>query len=229
MNIVEQIYKILHKTYGCQGWWPLTNSGEHATEFTGGVGYHPGDYSLPQTDCQAYEVCIGAILTQNVGWVNVEKALHNLLKLEAIHPIVLLNMDIELIKEAIRPAGYYNQKTRKLIEFTEFYVTLNGRTPTRKELLEIWGVGNETADSMLLYAFKKPEFVVDTYTKRIFHKLGLIRKDAEYDEVKALFEKNLVPDLVVYQEYHALIVEHAKRHYTKKTYGTDCTIKESFC
>jgi len=223
MNTVEQIYKALHKTYGCQGWWPLTNCNGH--ESIGGGGYHPGNYSLPQTDCQVYEICIGSILTQNVGWVNVEKALRNLLKLEAIHPITLLNMDIELIKEAIRPAGYYNQKTRKLIEFTEFYVTLKGRTPTRKELLGIWGVGKETADSMLLYAFKELGFVVDAYTKRIFHNLGLIREDAEYDEVKALFEKNLAPDLVIYQEYHALIVEHAKRYYTRKPYGINCTIK----
>jgi len=207
---------MLHKAYGCQGWWPLTTSNGHAAENMSEGGYHPGNYSLPQADCQVYEICIGAILTQNVGWGNVEKALHNLLKLEAINPLAILNMDIELIKEAIRPAGYYNQKARKLIGFTEFYVALKGKTPTRKELLGVWGVGKETADSMLLYAFKRPGFVVDAYTKRIFHNLGFIREDAEYDDVKALF---------IYQEYHALIVEHAKRYYTKKPYGVNCTIK----
>ena len=112
--------------------------------------------------------------------------------------------------------------------FTEFYITLNDRTPTREELLSIWGIGKETADSILLYAFKIPTFVIDAYTRRIFSNLGLIEKNAEYDKIKSLFENNLKLNLIVYQEYHALIVEHAKRHYSKKTEHRLCPLYRKF-
>ena len=97
----------------------------------------------------------------------------------------------------------------------------------RKELLQVKGVGNETADSILLYAYKQPEFVVDAYTKRIFIYNGLIKDDDNYNKIKKFFESKLTPDHVVYNEYHALIVEHAKRYYSKKPYGeNDPLLKE---
>jgi len=215
----------MYEEYGPQGWWPLLeHKGENPTK-TGMVkGYHPGDYTFPKTSHQVYQICIGAILTQNVGWVNVEKALVNLNELGGINPGMLIVMDDRLLKDAIRPAGYYNQKAKKLIEFTNFYLNIDGEVPSREKLMGIWGVGNETADSMLLYAFKKPEFVVDTYTKRIFSHLGFIKEKAKYCEVKALFKDNLETDLVMYQEYHALIVEHAKRYYSRKPYGVGCPL-----
>ena len=225
MNPFEHVYNIIYKEYGCQGWWPLS-CGNNPTRTDDMRGYHPGNYELPDTDSQIYEICIGAILTQNVGWVNVEKALVNLKKLNVINPAKLLKTDEALLKNAIRPAGYYNQKAKKLIGFTKFYLTLKTRTPSREELLDIWGIGDETADSILLYAFKKTEFVVDAYTKRIFIHLGLIDEKAKYGEIKALLENNIKPDLVIYQEYHALIVEHAKKYYSKKPYGVGCPLKK---
>ncbi len=220
MNLLKRIYSILLKKYGFQGWWPLLGcKGTNPTK-TGSVkGYHPKDYSYPKNDNQRFEVCIGAILTQNTSWPQVEKALLNLKGLKALTPWAIKKLNLEKIKQAIKPAGYFNQKARKIKEFTDFYLSLKNRIPARDELLNVWGIGPETADSMLLYAFNIPEFVVDAYTRRVFSKLGFIRKDASYEEIKKLFEKNLPRDSRLYQEYHALIVEHAKKHYSKKPYG----------
>ena len=215
--------------YGEQGWWPLIDFKGNNPAKTGSLrGYHPKNYELPKTNHQIYEVCIGAVLTQNVGWINVEKALENLKKLKAINPKNLLKLDDKKLKEAIKPAGYYNQKARKIKGFTKFYLTLKGRTPAREELLSVWGVGKETADSMLLYAFKVPTFVVDAYTRRIFANLGFVDEKAGYDEIKSFFESNLKPDLAVYQEYHALIVEHAKRYYSKKGQYRLCPLYKKY-
>ncbi len=227
-NKIYKIYKILHHTYGPQGWWPVSGKGkENGVKDDAGhlLNYHPNNYSYPNTESQKFEICAGAILTQNTGWIGAEKALLNLKKINALNPSVILKMDEWELKSAIRPAGYYNQKSSKLRKFSSFFLSLNKRTPSREELLSVWGIGKETADSMLLYAFKKPTFVVDAYTKRIFANLGFMDETSSYDEIKDLFEKNLKPDLAVYQEYHALIVEHAKRHYSKKPYGINCFLK----
>jgi len=225
MNKVQQIYNKLLKDYGKQGWWPLLDyKGNNPTKTGSLTGYHPGDYSFPKTDNQVFEICIGAILTQNVGWINVEKALRNLKELKAINPENLLNLDEERLKEAIRPAGYFNQKAKKLKEFTKFYIELKGKTPKREELLDIWGVGKETADSMLLYAFEIPVFVVDAYTRRIFSNLKLIDENDDYDKIREFFESNLKKDIRIYQEFHALIVEHAKRYYSKKSDYNKCPL-----
>lgn len=207
MNKIQQIYKLLLKEHGKQGWWPIINNKTLLCEY----GTH-----APKNRNEVFEICIGAILTQNTAWSNVEKALINLKSLMAINPEALLDLNEEILKTAIKPAGYFNQKAKKLIEFTEFFIKLK-KTPSREELLNIWGVGPETADSMLLYAFKVPTFVVDAYTKRILLNLKLIDKDATYEEIKELFESNLKKELIVYQEYHALLVEHAKRYYSKKS------------
>jgi len=143
----------------------------------------------------------------------------NLKGLKALTPWAIKKFSLEKLKKAIKPSGYFNQKAKKIKKFTDFYLSLKNRIPARDELLNVWGIGPETADSMLLYAFNIPEFVVDAYTRRVFSKLGFIRKDASYEEIKKLFEKNLPKNLKIYQEYHALIVEHAKKHYSKKPYG----------
>ncbi|MBI4447845.1 endonuclease III domain-containing protein, partial [Candidatus Woesearchaeota archaeon] len=211
------------------GWWPLLGcKGENPTK-TGIVkGYHPKDYSYPKTKNQKFEICIGAIATQNTSWVQAEKALLNLKMLNALNPECMDSLDIEKLKTALKPAGYFNQKAKKVKLFTKFYLSLKGRTPTREELLSVWGVGKETADSMLLYAFKVQTFVIDAYTRRIFSNLKLIKKEEEYDAIKSLFEKNLPNDLALYQEYHALIVEHAKRHYSKKDSYKNCPLYKTF-
>ncbi|MEN6573383.1 endonuclease III domain-containing protein [Methanobacterium aggregans] len=224
---VIKIYQKLYDLYGPQGWWPLTNhEGSNPTKTGSLRGYHPENYELPKKDDEIYEIILGAILTQNTTWTSAEQALKNLNDLNAIKPEKLLELSDETLKAAIRCAGFLNQKATYLREVTKFFISLKGRTPGRKEILSVKGVGNETADSILLYAYKKPEFVVDAYTKRIFSHLGLIPEKAGYMEVKELFESNLPKEVPVYQEYHALIVEHAKRHYQKKPYGVDDPLRD---
>ncbi len=229
-QLLSEIYLELYSLYGPQGWWPLLGVRGCNPTKTGSIEcYHPGDHSFPRDAGQQYEICIGAILTQNTSWTNVEKALRGLDAMGAICPGRMLSLDIGAVKAAIRPAGYYNQKARKLREFTFRYVELGGRTPSRRELLSVWGIGPETADSMLLYAFRVPSFVVDTYTRRILVNLGLIESGAAYDMVKMLFEENLTPDLQLYQEYHALLVEHAKNYYSKKGSYSGCPLHRKYC
>lgn len=220
--IIEKIYRRLLKEYGQQGWWPvMDNNREDTTVAIDFRGYHPADYSYPKTKKQQFEICVGAILTQNTAWTNVEKALLNLKKENALSPQRINNLADELISSLIRPAGYFNQKTIYIKTFASFYLSLEEKTPTREEVLSCKGVGNETADSIMLYAFSKPEFVIDTYTKRIFSHLDICKNYAKYVDLKNMFENSIERDVEVYQEYHALIVEHAKRYYNKKPYGNN--------
>lgn len=198
------IYKALLDAYGPQGWWPVAGS------------YHPGDYGYPRNEEEAFEIIAGAVLTQNTAWTSVERALENLRHIEALNPHKILALSLDALKSAIRPAGFFNQKSIYLREMADFFVGLKGRTPSRKELMSVKGVGNETADSILLYAYKRPEFVIDAYTKSIVTSLGLAERKAGYMELKNLFESNLPRDVAIYQEYHALLVEHAKRFYSGK-------------
>lgn len=226
-NLISLIYEKLYNFYGPQGWWPLINLNSYNPKKTGAVrGYHAKNYNLPNERNDIYEVIIGAILTQNTSWLQAENALFNLNELDVIVPEKLVNLDDETLKLAIRCAGFLNQKSVYLREITKFFIELDGRIPTRKELLEVKGVGNETADSILLYAYKQPEFVIDAYTKRIFTHLGLINQNVKYIELKELFESNLEKDYAVFNEYHALIVEHAKRYYNKKPYGINDPLKD---
>ncbi len=204
MNVCE-LYNILFDLYGFRGWWPV---------YCRGAGYHPGDYSIPQNEMQRYEICIGAILTQNTAWANVEKALFRLIEAGVLSPEKIAALDDVALAELIRPAGYFNVKAKKLRVFSEFYLALDGRVPSRAELLQVWGIGPETADSMLLYAYKQPSMVVDAYTRRIFANLAITDGELGYDELKALCETQLAPKVEVYQEFHALIVEHGKRYYS---------------
>lgn len=172
------------------------------------------------------KVTTEAILTQNTSWKNVEKAIFNLKQHNALSPKTANELDTKTFASAIRPAGYFNQKTKKLKIFTEFYMKQKGKTPTRYQLLVLWGIGPETADSILLYAYKVPTFVVDAYTKRIFGRIGIIKKDSTYDKIKNLFELNLSPEYIIYNEYHALIVEHAKRFCKTKPDCNNCPLRE---
>ena len=197
---LKNLYKKLLKEYGYQGWWPLLNN-----------GYHPKDYEPPLTRNEVFEISVGAILTQNTNWNNVQKALTNLNKKKLLNPEKLIKTNIKLLKECVKPAGYYNQKADYLKNFTKFFQSLN-KTPSRDELLSIKGIGDETADSILLYAYKVPTFVVDAYTKRLFPELG-----DNYNKVKKFFEDNLPKDYKLFQEFHALIVEHAKKMFSSSS------------
>ncbi len=192
---ISEFYGFLLKKYGYQGWWPVNSK------------YHPKDYDIPKTESERFEICVGAILTQNTSWKNVEKALLLLKSHNLMSPESLAKSTEEAIGAAIRPSGYYRQKAKKLKIFSRFFIGLKKgkKVPTREELLSLWGIGKETADSILLYAYKKPYFVVDAYTKRIF---GF--ESTDYDKIQSLFHKALRKDYRLYNEYHALIVRHGK-------------------
>lgn len=222
MNKIYNIYKILYENYGPQGWWPIT-----------GYGYHKLDYSFPRESNEIFEVCLGSILTQNTTFTSVVKSLENLHVKNALNVDAIVSMDINELKEAIKPSGYFNQKARYILEFIKFYRSLNGTTPTREALLSVIGIGEETADSMLLYGYNQLQFKVDAYTKRMLVELGFVDEKAKYGEIKTMMENSIrecVKDekelLKIYQELHALIVNHGKNFYSKKPYAKGCFLKD---
>lgn len=226
MNPFNQIYAILFENYGPQGWWPLLDcKGVNPTKTGSMNGYHPGDYSYPKNKLQQFEIALGAIATQNTSWVQAEKALVNLKTLGGLSPLSIKEIDLSKLALALKPSGYFNQKATKMKALASFWLDLKG-TPTRLELLEVFGVGPETADSILLYALGRPSFVIDAYTRRIFSRMGLIGKEDSYDSIKARFEKALTPSVPQYQEYHALIVEHAKRSCKSKPECDGCILNK---
>jgi len=215
MKII-QVYQKLLKNYGLQGWWPLNNK------------YCPDNHKLELSKGEIFEISIGAILTQNTSWNNANTALNNLREKKLLTPKNILNADNELLTNCVKPAGYYNQKIKYLKNFTKFFQKLK-RAPGRMELLKIKGIGKETADSILLYAYKQPNFIVDAYTKRFFTRLGIIKGKNNYEEIKKLVEEKLPRKYELFQEFHALIVEHAKKHYSRKPYGlTDSLFNPDF-
>jgi endonuclease III related protein len=214
--VLQSIYVRMLEEYGCQGWWPLSGK------------YHPGRFEYPRTENQLFEICIGAILTQNTAWKNVELALKNLREADLLTPQKIIAANTITLAQLIRPAGYFNQKAKKLKMFAPHFVKWQKKAPTRDELLEIWGIGKETADSILLYAFHEPIFVIDAYTKRLFARLGITRHDATYDQLQALFMDRLDRRHELFNEYHALIVEHAKQHCSAKPRCPGCPLR-TFC
>ena len=167
-----------------------------------------------------FEVCIGAILTQNTAWTNVEKAISALKGADVLTVDGLEAIDAGRLGELIRPSGYYNVKSVRLKGFVRWLrehhdgsldVMFDGDwRELRKELLKVAGIGPETCDSILLYAGNTPTFVVDAYTRRLFHRLGLLPADAIYDKTRLLFMEHLPGDALLFNEYHALIVEECK-------------------
>lgn len=183
----------------------------------------------------AYEVCIGAILTQNTAWTNVEKAISELKAVGALTQERLLQIDKNDLAGLIRASGFFIIKSERIKSFVQWLDRrFNGSLDEmfagdwqelRNELLRVKGIGPETCDAILLYAGNKPSFVVDSYTQRLFHRLGLLGGKESYEEVRTLFMKNLPADVVVYNEYHAVIVEHCKRYCRKKPLCSDCPLK----
>lgn len=197
------IYGLLYAKFGPRHWWP-------------------GDTKL--------EVIIGAILTQNTAWRNVEKALENLKKEKVLTVSKLYHVPEKKLSRLIRPSGYHNVKADRIRNFLKFLnVRYQGSLDKmfktdlyklRGELVDIKGIGSETADSILLYAGAKPIFVVDAYTKRVLARHGLINEEAKYEEVQSLFMDNLPKDARLFNEFHALIVELGK---------STCKSKEPLC
>ncbi|MCX8163620.1 MAG: endonuclease III domain-containing protein, partial [Candidatus Micrarchaeota archaeon] len=201
---LHSIYLSLLKKHVPQGWWPLL-------EIKQNNGYHPKNYSYPKTKRQVFEICIGAILTQNTSWSNASKALKNLYKKTFLRTEKILKLNFLELAQIIKSSGYYNQKAKKILEFSKFFLKLKNK-PSRDELLGIWGIGPETADSILLYAYKEPHFIIDKYTFRFLKQKGVLAhsQNFDYEKIKSFVEKNLKKDYKIYQEFHALIVKEEK-------------------
>jgi len=190
---LRSIYRRLSAHYGHTGWWP-------------------GD--------SAFEIAVGAVLTQNTAWMNVERAIANLKCAKLLTPRKILACEDGVLEEALRPSGYFRVKARRLRNFCQHLVDQHrgsikrmARVPLetlRPALLEVNGIGPETADDILLYACGKPVFVVDAYTRRILARHGLAKQDIGYEELRALFEKHLPQEIPLFQEYHGLIVYTGK-------------------
>ncbi|NPA52301.1 MAG: endonuclease [Aquificae bacterium] len=203
--MILKIYDTLLKTYGYQDWWPVSTTAD-----------------------PFLEISLGAILTQNTNWKNVEKALQNLQTKKVLNWKTLQKINISILQELIKPAGFYKRKSTTIKNFVKTINPQKKENITRQTLLNIKGIGKETADSILLYGLEKPIFVVDTYTKRLFSRLGLTKKDIKYDELQKLIQDKIPKNTHIYQEYHALIVKHAKEHCKKKPICTKCPL-ESLC
>lgn len=203
------LYQVLLDNLGHQGWWPADSP---------------------------FEVMIGAILTQNVSWNNVKKAINNLKEKSILEQKRLLEIDLAELAPLIRSTRYYNEKAKKIKNFLNFYFDeYNGDLETmskeetmvlRKKLLKINGLGEETVDSILLYACDKPIFVVDAYTKRIFSRYGLIDTDANYLCIQKLFMENLPCDIELYNDFHAQIVHLGNAICKTKPECNKCPIRE---
>jgi endonuclease-3 related protein len=222
MNSIRNIYDVLLRSYGRQGWWPLTPKSGGRTR------HHAG---RPRTDKQRFEIMLGAILTQNTAWTNVEKALEQLHLAGLVDVYKMKRARQSKVAELVRSAGYFNQKSERLIILSRFLhrsgvgaLRKKDAPALREMFLGVKGVGPETADSIVLYAFEKPSFVIDAYTKRIFSRVGVCGAGVGYDELQSLFAGSLPCDVDLYKEYHALIVEHAKRHCKTKPVCEGCPI-----
>ena len=160
----------------------------------------------------------GAVLTQNTAWVNVEKSIAALRAANCLSARAILDLSPTRLAELIRPSGYYNIKAKRLRALCQWYhehgpvsrLQRRGTEELRAELLAVHGIGPETADDILLYALGRPVFVVDAYTRRLFSRLGRVSARIGYEDLRALFERELPPDPKLYNEYHARIVLHAK-------------------
>lgn len=212
MNKAKTIFKIYQKMFdalGPQQWWP---------------GETP------------FEVIIGAILTQNTNWSNVEKAIKNLKADGKLSPEGIKNVPLAELAKLIRPSGFFNVKARRVKAFNHWLFSQyegslsrmfsQDLQTLRNELLSVKGIGPETADSILLYAGNMPTFVVDAYTHRIFSRHGFIAEESTYEEMKSFFEERLPKDVKLFNEYHALLVHIGKRYCKPKKACEPCPLRD---
>lgn len=204
---IPQIYARLFAANGKQRWWP-------------------GD--------GAFEIMVGAVLTQNTAWTNVESAIANLKKARVLSPQAIVKAHPRRLAGWLKPSGYFNVKARRLRAMCRWLIGQGGvrkiaKQPTnelRQALLAVHGIGPETADDILLYAFRRPVFVIDAYTRRIFKRLGLIEGNEDYETLRRLFENALDADVPLFNEYHALIVAHGKDVCRKRPLCRSCCLIE---
>ncbi len=206
---LQDIYRRLLAHYGPQHWWPAE---------------------------EPFEVIVGAILTQSAAWGNVEKAIANLREADALSSKALRSLSTPKLAKLVRPCGYYNAKALKLKSFAYWLgnhhdddldsLFASSVEDLRQKLLSINGIGQETADSIILYAAGKPIFVVDAYTRRIISRLGLAPAKNSYADYQALFMGNLPPDAALFNEYHALLVCLGKKVCHPRPLCPQCCISE---
>jgi endonuclease-3 related protein len=202
---LRKIHDLLYAANGRQHWWP-------------------GD--------GAFEIMVGAVLTQNTAWTNVEKAIANLKQAKALSPEAIVKAHPRRLAAWLRPSGYFNIKARRLKSMCRWLMQQGGvrnlaKLPThdlRHALLDVHGIGPETADDILLYAFNRPVFVIDAYTRRIFARLGLINGDESYETLRNRFEGELGFSVPLFNEYHALIVIHGKDVCKKRPLCGSCCL-----
>jgi endonuclease-3 related protein len=221
---LEGLYRRLLAAYGPQGWWPLrSRAGRGAFD---GRGYHPGRYGGLRRADERFEIAVGAVLTQNTSWRNVEPGIDALLARGLLSPGAMLECAGQQLATHIRSCGYHNQKARTLhVLAAWFRAAASRRSPGRREqLLSLWGIGPETADSILLYAYGVPVFVVDAYTVRLLVRLGWLRGSEPYAEVQRLFVDRLPAVGALFNEYHALVVRHAKEHCRARVQCAGCPL-----
>lgn len=203
---LRSVFDRLLDSYGPQDWWP-------------------GD--------TPFEIMVGAVLTQNTAWINVERAIANLINQRALDPARILAVPEKRLADWLRPSGYFNVKARRLRNFCRWYLEAGGyealsaleTQPLRHALLAVNGVGPETADDILLYAFERPVFVIDAYTRRLFARLALIAGDEDYESLRLAIERALGPDTALFNDYHALIVAHAKEVCRVKPRCAECALR----
>jgi endonuclease-3 related protein len=210
-EILKLIYENLYDAFGPQHWWP-------------------GD--------GPFEVMVGAILTQNTNWSNVEKAIDNLRMEGMLTPFSIERITSRRLAELIRPAGYFNIKAERLKAFVKFFieeysgdVSLMKRRDTaalRRELLGVKGIGPETADSILLYALEKPVFVIDAYTKRVLSRHGIMDQSEPYERFQEFFHASLPRDVRLFNEYHALFVRVGKEYCKTRPVCNGCCLNGLF-
>lgn len=200
---IQEIYDKLYNRYGPQHWWPAEST---------------------------FQMMVGAILVQNTSWRNVDKALIQVNPY--LTPESIENLPTDQLAQLIRSSGFFNIKAKRIKAYLTWFKTYDydvnkvkeiDQQQLRRELLEVNGIGRETADVMLLYAFDKPVFVVDAYARRIFYRIGF-EMPSSYDAFRSLVEKELPDNLAIYNEYHALLVEHAKVHCKAKPVCNGCPL-----
>lgn len=251
MNNIYRIYNLLYKKYGPQKWWPIINNKTLLCEYRGDAPRNDDERfeicvgAVLAQNTSWYPGVVRALQQLKLGRLLTYKELELLKRAEIGGGISNFVIDSsnrknllsvkeikkiskEKIAQLIRPAGYYNQKAEKIKIVAEFFEKYfkNKNIPKREELLKVKGVGPETADSILLYSFEQPYFVIDAYTKRIFSRLGFCEEKCNYTELQNLFIKQLKKDVEIFKEYHALLVEHAKRYCKKNPSCCGCVLRK---
>ncbi len=202
---IREVYERLYAANGRQHWWP-------------------GD--------SAFEIMVGAVLTQNTAWTNVEKAITNLKRARSLSPGAIVKAHPKRLAAWLKPSGYFNIKARRLKALCRLVleqggvnkIAKGGTDRLRQALLDVHGIGPETADDILLYAFDRPVFVIDAYTRRIFSRLGLVRGDEDYETLRRKFQDNLENSVPLFSEYHALVVIHGKEICKKQPLCSRCCL-----